>query len=79
MENIVGILFFSMMSVVGGILIFGTYRKWMWLVDPPTDSFCYSHALLKKMFGAKFLMFFNYIIGSIFIVLSVATVFRGLR
>lgn len=51
----------------GVSLIFGTIKKWPMLVDPPEKMWTYySHSLLKKFFGKKFLIYYNYLLGCIF-------------
>jgi len=50
------------------VAIYGTIHKWAMLVDPPEKmSIFYSHALLKKIFGKNFLIFYNYFLGFAFI------------
>jgi hypothetical protein len=57
---LIAFLFF----LCGLILIIGAYRRWDWLVDPPTDMWpYYSQAFLKKLFGSGFVVSFTYVIG----------------
>ncbi len=66
------VLFESLVCILiiflGIIEIYGTNKKWPMLVDPPKKfSHVYSHSLLKKYFGQKFLIFYNYFLGFSFI------------
>jgi fatty acid desaturase len=55
------ILFVSTMVGISGILWFGTYRRWKWLVDPPVDYwFFYSQSAIKKLLGVRAVVIFDY-------------------
>ena len=66
-----GILIAALFFLIGLTLIIGAYRRWEWLVDPPTHMWpYYSQAFLKKFFGSSFVVGFTYFVG-ILLVLSV--------
>jgi len=49
-----GILIAVLFFLVGLILIIGAYRRWEWLVDPPTDMWpYYSQAFLRTGTGGR--------------------------
>lgn len=55
--SVLGIIF-------GFILIIATLHRWKFLTDSPEElSWCYSHSWLKKLFGGKILIYFNYLVG----------------
>jgi len=57
--------------IIGLLMIIGTKLKWMILVDPPEEwAAFYSHSGLKKIFGSDFLIGFNYIVGTLFIIIA---------
>ena len=68
-------IFFTIFMFIGGVLlIVGNYKRWVWLVDPPENSFTtlfYSHYHLKKLCGKKYLIYFNYILGTYFILVVI--------
>lgn len=50
--------------VAGVLLILGAYRRWKWLVDPPEEMWpYYSQALIKRLFGTRFLVLATYAMG----------------
>jgi hypothetical protein len=47
--SFLGMLFTILFFIIGIVLIIGTYRRWMWLVDPPEKYWLwYSHSLSKE-------------------------------
>jgi len=57
--------------VIGALLIIGTKFRWIILVDPPEEwTAIYSHSALKKIFGSDFLIGFNYVVGTLFIIIA---------
>jgi hypothetical protein len=71
MENIPGISFSLVVFAIGFIMIYGAIAGWKFLIDPPeTWSPCYSQALIKKLFGKKFLYYETIVVGGMFIVAS---------
>lgn len=56
--------------VVGALMIIGTKLRWMILVDPPEEwAGIYSHSA-KKIFGSDFLIGYNYVVGTLFIIVA---------
>lgn len=65
------ILFGAFFVVAGVILIYGSYRRWSWLVDPPEEMWpFYSQALLKKFIGTEGVVMATYVMGVLFIVVA---------
>ncbi len=57
--------------VFGVLMIIGTKSRWMILVNPPEEwTGIYSHSKLKKILGSDFLIGFNYVLGTLFIVVA---------
>lgn len=57
--------------VIGTLMIIGTKFRWMILVDPPEEwAAIYSHSALKKIFGSDFLIGFNYVVGTLCIIIA---------
>lgn len=76
MFKLLGLVFILIFTVIGLLLVIGTYKKWPYLVDPPPEF--YSQYYVKKIFGSKFLAIFNYILGVLFIILSLIGIWNGL-
>jgi hypothetical protein len=54
--------------VVGLVCIVGAFRRWKWLVDPPLSWLpFYSQAAIKKKMGTRFLLYFTYFLGIVFL------------
>jgi hypothetical protein len=69
LDLLLGFLIYLLFVSLGVILIVGTWRRWPWLVDPPLDQWTFNfHAFLKKVFGQKFLIYFNYVVGVMIII-----------
>jgi hypothetical protein len=80
MNKLPGLLFAIFFILAGIILIVGTKKRWRWLVDPPEDYWMfYSHSFLKKVFGKTFLLYFNYMLGIILIVLCLIGIWNGIK
>ena len=63
----------SAFIVAGAVLIFGTLRRWSWLVDPPEDLwFVYSGSFIKKFCGTEVLELTNIYLGVACIIAGVA-------
>lgn len=74
-----GILIALLFFLCGLTLIIGAYRRWDWLVDPPTDMWpYYSQAFLKKLFGSSFVVGFTYVIGFLLILFVLFGLFNTL-
>jgi hypothetical protein len=80
MNKLPGLLIAIFFIFAGIILIIGTKKRWVWLVDPPAKYWTfYSHSFLKKLLGKTFLLYFNYILGTVFILLSLIGIWNGLK
>jgi hypothetical protein len=79
--NRLPVLFIAIFFIIAGIIIIvGTKKRWSWLVDPPVDYWTfYSHSFLKKFFGKTFLLYFNYFLGIVFILLSLIGFWNGIK
>ena len=72
------ILFGTGFALVGILLLVGAYRKWSWLIDPPTDYwFFYSQSLVKLIVGRAGLIWFTYLLGSLFVVGGLLIIWSG--
>ena len=57
---------------VGIVCILGAFLRWKWLVDPPLSwSPFYSQAAIKKKMGIRFLLYFTYFLGIVFLFFGV--------
>ncbi len=64
------------MILIGLLIIFGQFLKWKFLSDPsPQFYLLYTHSAIKRFFGRKFLKYFNYILGSLFIIFALVDIF----
>ena len=80
MNRLLGLFIAIFFIFAGIVLLVGTKKRWVWLVDPPADYWTfYSHSFLKKFFGKTFLLYFNYILGIVFILLSLIGIWNGLK
>lgn len=63
--------------IVGSLVcIYGSYRRWKWLVDPPEHlAFVYSQSLLKVLFGSVFVRNFTMIVGWLVLAYVIALLF----
>jgi len=62
----------TLIAAIGLTLIYGAYARWRWLVDPPTDMrFYYSQAVLKRVFGVRFVVVYTYCLGLMLIAFAV--------
>lgn len=58
--------------LIGLAIIYGARQRWRWLVDPPEWLYLvYSQSFLKVLFGRKFVLFFTYFMGSLFVLASI--------
>ena len=58
----------ELVLVIGFLLVFGAYRRWRWLVDPPLEwSLFYSQAQMRRLYGKTFTIYATYFIGCVFI------------
>jgi hypothetical protein len=64
---------------IGVILICGAFFRWRWLVDPPLEmSPYYSQALLKMLLGTKAVVWFTYILGTLFVLGGILILFPNI-
>ena len=76
--NIPGLLGGSLFLILGIALIYGTYARWRFLVDPPDEMFpYYSYSFLKRFIGSKGLIYLNYFIGTILVASFVFALVRS--
>lgn len=76
--KIFAILFAAVFIVLGIILIYGTYKRWPALVDPPENwSLFYSQAFLKRWLGQAFLILYTYVLGFLFIAFACFGLWNG--
>lgn len=69
-------MFFSL----GLVLVIGAHRRWNWLVDPDLRMWpFYSQALLKKVFGKRFVVAYTYCVGFLMMLFSVIGLINVLR
>ncbi len=61
----------------GSILVFGQLFRWKFISDPPTKYGFYTHSIIKKYFGKKFLKYYNYIVG--FLCQIFALIYVGIK
>jgi hypothetical protein len=73
-------LAFSLLFIVAGLMtLYGAYRRWPMLIDPPEDLwFSYSQAGIKKLFGKRITLVFTYFLGAMFVSIGGLGLFRVL-
>lgn len=77
MKIIFGMVFMVFTLGGGGALVYGTWRNWSLLVDPPQElALLYSLSFVKKTFGAAALRFHNYLLGVVFILVGLFTLWN---
>jgi hypothetical protein len=75
MEYILGAMFLVFTIGGGGTVIYGTWRNWPWLVNPPEELvFTYSLSFIKRVFGSAALRFHNYALGIAFVLAGLLAV-----
>ncbi len=71
MESFASIVFLIGFIAAGIALIYGTKKRVAWLIDPDESNWIwYSQALIKKLFGKQFTIYWTYFLGILFIALS---------
>jgi hypothetical protein len=71
LKTLLSLIFACFFILAGLVLILGSMKRWKWLVDPPVKDWPFdSRAFLKKWLGPEGLLVFNYIMGALFIILS---------
>jgi hypothetical protein len=77
--NILALIGASLFLFGGIALIYGTYARWRFLIDPPDDMFwVYSHSFLKRFIGSRGLIYYNYIAGTLLVAGFVYALVRSL-
>lgn len=72
MIELLSILFSLPVIALGFVIFNGAQRKWIWLIDPPNYLWpFYTQALIKVIFGKKFLLFFTYFLGILFMAVGI--------
>jgi hypothetical protein len=66
--------------VTGILLIWAAKARWWLLVDPPKSlSTVYSQALIKRLFGTRFLILFTYCLGVLFVAAGFLFLWKDLQ
>jgi hypothetical protein len=79
-DSIWGVAFCLFFVIAGIVVIYGAYSRWPMLVDPPeTLWLTYSQAGIKRLFGQKFLLFFTYFLGILFILVGAVGFWNGVK
>lgn len=73
------IIIISVILLLSTIMIIGTFLRWKFLVDPPESWKGYSHTHLKKIFGKEFLIPYNYVVGTLGIIISICIIIVFLK
>jgi hypothetical protein len=71
------VLVLAIVFATGVLLIVGAYQRWKWLVDPPDNWFWYSQSIVKRVFGAGFLRFFTYLVGTALVCACLVIIYRA--
>lgn len=51
-------------AILGVAQLWGTYRRWSWLVNPPAKLWPFdSQAFFKKVLGQKAAIYMSYLVG----------------
>jgi len=80
MYHFLSLLFFLIIGFGGTVLIYGALKNWPLLVDPPEKmAYYYSQALIKKLFGKKFLLIETYVLGILFILVGITGVWEWIK
>jgi hypothetical protein len=80
MNRVVGVLLITFFILLGAILVIGSIKKWPRLTDPPIENWTSSSSsFIKKFFGKKVLLYFNYILGILLILLSLFAIWNEMH
>ncbi len=53
-NNILGLIFGIVFAFIGFLLVYGGYKRWKFLVDPPENLWLfYSQSFAKKFYGSE--------------------------
>ena len=73
------IILWALLLGVGLALIYGAYRRWSWLIDPPDYLWpVYSQAFLKKLFGRRVVIGWTYLFGILLVGAMLLSLWKGL-
>jgi hypothetical protein len=76
-DYLLRLIFGTLSCLIGILSIYGAYKKWKFLIDPPESlAGFYSQAWIKKLYGRKFLLWETYIMGVIFIAMGVVLILK---
>lgn len=68
---LLNILFWNFFTLAGWLLVIGTYKRWEWLIDPPTKYWMvYSQSAIKRVFGRRTVVIFTYSLAVALIVVG---------
>jgi predicted tellurium resistance membrane protein TerC len=70
-----------LLMFIGVTLVYGAYKKWEWLIDPPLNewwSMFYSQVTVKKIIGTQGTVIFTYLLGIMFVGVGVIYFTRGI-
>jgi hypothetical protein len=63
------IAFTFLFIISGSIIIYGAYKRWPKLIDPPIEEkYFYSQFFIRCLFGKKFLLYYTYFMGILFVI-----------
>ena len=80
MESYVAIIFLIGFIAAGLALIYGAKKRIKWLIDPDENDWnWYSQALIKKLFGKQFTIYWTYFLGVLFIIFSIFGIINSIR
>jgi hypothetical protein len=82
-HNTIYVILVSLLFLALGLItIWGAYKRWRWLVDPP-DNWppFYSQVVIKRWLGRGFLLYSTYVVGlgmSLMALYTLVIIVRGL-
>ena len=63
----------------GLVAIYGAYRRWSWLVDPPDYLWpVYPQAFLKHLYGRRLVIGWTYLLGIVVVTVMSHSIWNGL-
>lgn len=79
-EYIPGLIFGLFFSGCGFLLVYGAYKKWKFLVDPPTGLWpFYTQSLIKKIDGSEGARGYALFIGTLILCFGLYGSFLSLK
>ena len=65
---------------VGMLMLFGAYKRWTWLVDPPREyRFVYSQSAIRALFGRRGAIIVTYVMGAVLVALGIVGLWQVCR